>query len=334
MTEKGLHFWLPVSLTLLILLFPLTLYCLVFVDGYPSDPAVLEIPQGTTSGEIASMLESRDLVRSRKLFLMTVLFEGLDGGLQSGEYEIKAGMTMGQIIKMLATGRVMLIKVTVPEGASLYEISKILDRQEITDSEKFLRLATEAGRAGSLLGTEVNSLEGYLYPDTYMFARNSPAEHVIRAMTDRFKDICSEIGSLNAAGLSSHEIVILASMIEKETGYSYEKKDISAVFHNRLRKGMRLESDPTAVYRLGVSYKAEVTKEDLRTDTPYNTYVLDGLPSGPISNPGKRSIMAALNPSEAGYLFFVSKGDGTHEFSDSYRKHLKLVKKYIKKKRN
>lgn len=334
MTKKRLYFWLSGCLTLLILLFPLTFYYLVFVDEYPSDPVMLEIPQGATSGEIASMLENKDLVRSGKIFLMMVLFEGLDSELQSGEYEVKAGMTMDKIINMLAVGRVLFRKVTVPEGASLYEISEIFGKREITDSEKFLRLAIDGDYASSQLGIEVDSFEGYLYPDTYMFAKNSLAEEVIKVMTERFKNIYNEIDDLNTTSLSGHEVVILASMIEKETGYNYEKKNISAVFHNRLQKGMRIECDPTAVYRLGVPYKAKVTKGDLKTDTSYNTYTFTGLPAGPISNPGRESILAAMNPSGVDYLFFVSKGDGTHEFSDSYKKHLKLVKKYVKKKQN
>lgn len=331
MIRYRLHLWFFGCFILLVVLSPLVFHYLVFVDKYPSGTAVLEVPQGATSGEIASLLERRSVIRSERLFVMAVMLEDLDDQLKSGEYEIKAGMTLDQIISMLASGEVMLRKVTVPEGTSLYEISEILGKQKITDSKKFIGLAMDSGYAGSLLGTQVKSLEGYLYPDTYMFRKNSSPKEVIRAMTDRFKHIYEGVRGLNSTGLSDHEVVILASMIEKETGYDYEKRDISAVFHNRLQRGMRLECDPTAVYRPGVFYKAEVTREDLRAKTPYNTYRFSGLPLGPISNPSKASILAALSPSDADHLFFVSKGDGTHEFSDSYRKHLRLVNKYIRK---
>lgn len=332
MIRYRLHLWFFGFFILLAALSALTFHYLVFIDKYPSGTAVVEIPHGATSGEIASLLERRIVIRSDKLFVIAVVLEDLDNKLKSGEYEIKAGMTLDQIINLIALGEVLLRKVTVPEGTTLYEISEILQKQKITDSKKFLGLAMDGMYASSLLGTEVKSLEGYLYPDTYMFRKDSSPKEVIRVMTDRFRHIYKGVRGLNSTDLSDHEVVILASMIEKETGYDYEKRDISAVFHNRLRRGMRLECDPTAVYRPGASYKAEVTREDLRADTPYNTYRFRGLPLGPISNPSKASILAALSPSDVDHLFFVSKGDGTHEFSDSYRKHLSLVKKYIKKK--
>lgn len=331
MIRYRLHLWFFGCFILLVVLSPLVFHYLVFVDRYPPAPAVLEVPQGATSGEIASLLERRSVIRSEKLFVIAVMLEDLDDQLKSGEYEIKAGMTLDQIINMLAAGEALLRKVTVPEGTSLYEISEILGKRKITDGKKFLGLAMDSGYAGSLLGTEVKSLEGYLYPDTYKFRKNSSPKEVIKAMTDRFKHIYKGVRGLNSTGLSDHEVVILASMIEKETGYDYEKRDISAVFHNRLQRGMRLECDPTAVYSPGASYRSEVTREDLRADTPYNTYRFHGLPIGPISNPSKASILAALSPSGADHLFFVSKGDGTHEFSDSYKKHLRLVNKYIRK---
>ena len=185
-----------------------------------------------------------------------------------------------------------------------------------------------------MLGTNAGSLEGYLYPDTYYFPKNSNADGVIKVMADRFKAVYKEFDNNDKKNLSDHEIIILASMIEKETGVNSERNLISAVFHNRLKRGMRLECDPTVIYGLGTSFDGNITKENLKNTTPYNTYQIKGLPAGPIANPGKESIDAAMNPSDVDYLFFVSKGDGTHVFSSNYRNHINAVNKYIKKNRS
>lgn len=149
-------------------------------------------------------------------------------------------------------------------------------------------------------------------------------------MTKRFKNIYQKVkNSSGVNGLSDHEIVTLASLIEKETGFDSERRLISAVFHNRLKKGMKLQCDPTVIYGLGPEFDGNITKSDLLNYTPYNTYAIFGLPPGPIANPGKESIYAAMNPVDVDYLFFVAKGDGSHFFSTNYKSHLRAVKKYI-----
>ena len=323
-----------VCIILLVSFFVLTIYYFIYIDRYPTHSAVIEIPKGTGLKGIASILESKELIRSQPLFLSAVLVTGSKNKLKAGEYEILKGMSLEQIVDMLVSGKVRLRKVTIPEGKNIYEISGILNQGSITDGVEFLGLTTDSSYVSSILGIEAESIEGYLYPDTYFFPKDTGANEVIKVMTQRFKDIYGKIYKENNYDLSDHEIVILASMIEKETGENSERELISAVFHNRLRKGMRLECDPTVIYGLGQDFKGNLTKEDLLEVTPYNTYRISGLPKGPITNPGKESISAALNPADVDYLFFVSKGDGTHIFSSDYRNHINAVNRYIKKKGN
>lgn len=315
---------------MIILFFILTAYYFVYMDGYPNDSVVLEIPKVATSDEIGSILKSNSIIRSKHLFLLIVLLKGSEGKLQAGEYKITSGMSLNEIVNTFISGKVWLRKITIPEGKNLYEISEILDEQSVANGDEFIRWAMDGNYASLLIGTEVKSLEGYLYPDTYMFSKDTDARKVIRVMTDRFRNIYDQIRKENRIGLSDHEIVILASMIEKEAANSNEKEHVSAVFHNRLKKGMKLESDPTAVYIHGKSFKGRITRKHLKTSSIYNTYKIYGLPPGPISNPGRDSILSASNPSDADYLFFVLKDNGTHHFSRNYKEHAGAIRKYIK----
>lgn len=321
-----------VCLILLISLFVFAIYYFIYIDRYPAHSEIIEIPKGTSLKSIASILESKQIVRSKPMFLTAVFLTGSKNKLKAGEYEILKGMSLEEIVEMFANGQVLLRKVTIPEGKNLNEISGILKEESITDSEEFIELTTDSSYASSLIGINLENLEGYLYPDTYFFPKNSDANEVVKFMADRFKKVYSEIDKRGKKNLSDHEIIILASMIEKETGKKSERELISAVFHNRLKKGMRLECDPTVIYGLGSEYNGNLTKKNLQELTPYNTYKIEGLPVGPIANPGKESIVAALNPSDVDFLYFVSKGDGTHLFSNNYRKHINAVNKYIKKK--
>ncbi|MGI9534908.1 MAG: endolytic transglycosylase MltG [Thermodesulfobacteriota bacterium] len=332
MTKNNVLSSILVCLILLVSLFVLTIYYFIYLDSYPTKTAIIEIPKGTSLKGIASILEGKELIRSKPLFLAAVFLTGSKNSLKAGEYEIVKDSSLEQIMNMFVSGQVLLRKVTIPEGKNIYEISGILKEANITDSEEFIGLTTDGYYVSSLLGTNADSLEGYLYPDTYFFPKNADADNVIKIMAERFKTVYKELKQSDKKNLSDHEIVILASMIEKETGINSERKLISAVFYNRLNKGMRLECDPTVIYGLGTGFNGNITKKDLSEATPYNTYKINGLPAGPIANPGKESISAALNPSEVDYLFFVSKGDGTHVFSSNYRNHINAVNKYIKKK--
>ena len=244
---------------------------------------------------------------------------------------------MIDVLRKLKKGGIKRSRVTIPEGLPKWEVSQILEKERIIKKNDFLALVNDPEifkeEFSFLLSLE--SLEGYLYPDTYYFFVEENEVQVIRKFLLRFQEIVlplyKEIIPRN--NLSAEEIMILASIVEKEAQINLEKPIIAAVFHNRLEKGMRLRADPTVKYALG-NFQERLTYEDLTVSSPYNTYVYHGLPPGPISNPGKDSIYAILYPDEVDYLYFVAKGDGTHKFSDTYEEHLKAVYKYRKEKIN
>ncbi len=184
------------------------------------------------------------------------------------------------------------------------------------------------------MGIEVDSLEGFLFPDTYSFNKNESAEIVINTMINKFYEVYNSIEKNNKLNLSLLEYVTYASIIEKETGVDSERVMVSAVIKNRLERGMKLECDPTVIYALGENYDGRLRRKHLQYISPYNTYVITGLPKGPIANPGKESLYAAFNPSDDDYLYFVSKGDGSHFFSNNYKTHVNAVNKFIRNKKN
>jgi UPF0755 protein len=300
------------------------------VDGYPAHTTIVEIPKGASLKKIGTILKENELIRDKNLFLLSVYINGKANALQAGEYEIAKASRVETIINKLATGDVYLRQVTIPEGKSIKETAEIFDENGFADKDEFYKLATDPVYAKELTGINILTLEGYLFPDTYSFPKSVETEEVINTMVDNFKRVYGNLSNEKNIRLSGHQVVILASMIEKETGAESEREDISAVFHNRLKKGMRLECDPTVIYGMGDSYKGNIRKKDLLTKTPYNTYQIYGLPAGPIANPGKEALHAALNPSDVNYLYFVSKGDGSHYFSTNYRSHVNAVNKYIR----
>jgi UPF0755 protein len=219
---------------------------------------------------------------------------------------------------------------SIPKGFDLFQIGEVLQRANICLQDIFVRRAKDPLLARSL-GIEGETLEGYLYPDQYKFPSMFGEENVILLMVDRFKTIYTQLARrAEQLGLTPREVVILASMIEKETDDEQDRRLISAVFHNRLRKGMPLQSDPTAIYGVKKT-SAAITKNDLLRKSPYNTYLITGLPKGPIANPGLECLQAALYPAPVDYLFFVSKQDGTHHFSDTFEDHNRAVARYQRK---
>jgi len=317
-------------LFVLVVVISVSFYYLLFVDSYPTSTSIIEIPRGSSLKKIGNILKENDLIRDKNIFLLSAYINGKANTLQAGEYEIKVGSRLETIINKIANGDVYLRQVTIPEGKSIRETAEIFDKNGFADKNDFIKLATDSEFAEKLAGKKIPTLEGYLYPDTYSFPKSMNTEDIIASMVNNFKNIYENLSNENNIRLSDHQVVILASMIEKETGAASERENISAVFHNRLRKGMRLECDPTVIYGMGESYNGNIRKKDLLTKTPYNTYQIYGLPAGPIANPGKDSLDAALNPSDVNYLFFVSKGDGSHYFSSDYRSHVNAVNKYIR----
>ncbi|MFH0727475.1 MAG: endolytic transglycosylase MltG [Pseudomonadota bacterium] len=261
-------------------------------------------------------------------FRIFARINGYDKQIKAGEYEVSASLSPARILEMLISGKVVLHRLTVPEGLTYHQIAGLAAGAGFFPAETFIRAAEDATLTREL-GVTGTSFEGYLFPDTYYFPRGTTARDMIIAMANRFKNIFTPEWQERAAELkmSLHEVTTLASIIEKETGASVERPLISSVFHNRLKRGMRLETDPTVIYGI-TEFNGNITREHLQADTPYNTYRITGLPPGPIANPGKEALYAALYPEETDYLFFVSKNNGTHQFSTSMAAHDEAVRKY------
>ncbi|MBY0385985.1 endolytic transglycosylase MltG [bacterium] len=279
--------------------------------------------------ETAEQLVQKEVIASADVFLMWARIMGHDKKMKSGEYGIPVGVKMQGLFEILMSGKSLGHRLVVPEGTNLYEVARRLDQLALCKKEDFINLTTSAKFIQTLLGEEQASLEGYLFPDTYFFTKVDGCRVIIRRMVGRFLDKFKRVGS--RPGWTRHQIVTLGSIIEKETGAGFERPQISSVFHNRLKKKMRLQTDPTVIYarflRTG-QYRLSISRGDLQTDHPYNTYKRGGLPPGPISNPGIEALKAAVRPAETDYLYFVSKNDGTHVFSKTYKDHSTAVTSY------
>ncbi|HEU4430643.1 MAG TPA: endolytic transglycosylase MltG [Myxococcota bacterium] len=290
---------------------------------------VVEVPRGATFGAIAAQLEAAGAIRSARAFTWLARLEKKDGSLHAGEYEIAAGMPAREVLALLVEGRVRLHAVAIPEGLRIEEIAQRVAEAGFGSTEEFVALARDPAFTKKH-GVPGATLEGYLFPETYRFERGAGAREVITAQLAQFERAWSELAPLaRARGLGKREVVILASLIEKETGAAEERPLISAVFHNRIAKGIRLETDPAVIYGIA-NFDGNLTRAHLEDGgNPYNTYRIAGLPPGPIANPGAASLRAAVSPAPGvDYLYFVSRGDGTHVFTTSYRDHVNAVNRF------
>ena len=323
-------------LVLFLIAFYLALDALIFLTlpaSLEGEERTIAIPRGATFREAAQILHQESLLRSPTRFCLLARIFGVTAKIKAGEYRLHPSMVPQEILEKLIKGEVATHRVTIPEGFTVRQIGTLLEREGlITSQDEFLALAFSREYARKL-GINADSLEGYLFPDTYLLARGLTAEQIIRIMTEHFKQVYeSECSSRDdAVDLTDREVVILASIVEKETSLSEERALVSAVFHNRLKWGMPLCSDPTVIYGLP-EFDGNLTKEDLETPTPYNTYLIRGLPAGPIANPGRLSLRAVLYPADVDYRYFVSRNDGSHVFSSSLKEHNKAVWKYQKRK--
>ncbi|MBE9528237.1 MAG: endolytic transglycosylase MltG [Proteobacteria bacterium] len=307
------------------------------ISTYPVDVGVGEvktvtIPRGTNFANVAKKLKDAGLIRDVDDFLLVARLMRATTKAKAGEYELKTSMGAREIINALERGEVMNHPVTIPEGYNLAEIAGALVKAGIIDEPtRFVELAKDSATAASL-GIESITVEGFLFPDTYNFTRDMDGKEVISAMVERFKAVYYPglDTRAKARGMNTLEVVTLASIIEKETGAGHERPLISAVFHNRLAKKIRLQSDPTVIYGIK-DFDGNLTKKHLQTRAPYNTYRVGGLPPTPIASPGRASLEAAIEPAKADYIYFVSRNDGTHHFSTTLREHINAVNKYQKR---
>jgi UPF0755 protein len=294
----------------------------------PAAATVVYIKPKTGVQDIALLLQDAGVIRSTWTFLALAYLQGSLKRLQSGEYEFTSGMSLFEILQKLESGRVVTHQVTIPEGFTAEDIAKLLAGERLADRDRFLALVQDP-MVAARLEVAAARLEGYLFPDTYRLTRGMGEEEIIRVMVGRFRQSVPPDFRERAArlGMDPHEIITLASLIEKEARLNAERPVISAVFHNRLRQRMPLQSDPTAVYMVPRG-PGRITASDLQRRSPYNTYLVQGLPPGPIANPGLASLQAALNPAPVNYLYFVAKNDGSHFFSRTLEQHQQAVRVY------
>jgi UPF0755 protein len=316
----------------------LTVGSYVILDQYGNTPVsdidrnvIIQIRSGQSFRDTARQLTDSGLLHNSIKFRLLARIRRLDTKIQAGEYSLSFRITPNELLDNLSTGKTILYSVTIPEGYNVYQIGNLLENNEIMDSEVFVAAALSSERARKA-GIEGNSFEGYLFPDTYRFPKVVDADTVLKIMITRFREVFVPEWEKksDAIRFSFHEVVTLASIVEKETGDPSERPLIAAVFLNRLKRGMRLESDPTVIYGIE-DFDGNLTRRDLATYTPYNTYRIKGLPPGPISNPGLDSLKSILNPEDKPYLYFVSKNNGTHHFSRTIKEHNRAVRKYQKR---
>lgn len=293
---------------------------------YTGPDKTFVVKTGDTFGRVNQRLLDEGLIHDARLFHYYAKHKDYLTRLRAGSFTIPRGSNMIQVLETLIFGQPNLTSVTIPEGKNMYEIAAIFGRSGVTSEEAFLR-AVQAPDLITNLQVPGHTLEGYLYPETYRFAPNTPAESVARAMVDLFNAKTQDIDFTHPF-LNKHQIVILASIVEKETGAKFERPAIAGVFTNRLKKRMRLQSDPTTIYGIWERYTGNIKKSDLLELTPYNTYKVPALPKGPISNPSLEAINAVLNPEKHNYFFFVSRNDGTHVFTTTYKEHSKAVEDF------
>lgn len=292
-----------------------------------------DVPEGVSLSWIADKLESQGFIRSRTLFIAASKILLSEKKIMAGEYIFPADMNLFGIISAFRDGKVNFRKVTIPAGYTADQIGRLLDMEGIVSAEDFRAAVRDTGLISSLNLDDVSTLEGFLYPDTYYFLKSESPEKIVRRMVERFREVFTPQLRERAAefNMTVEEVVTLASMVEKEAAIKREKPIIAAVFFNRLKRNMPLQSDPTVIYALGKKFKGNLRKRHLRIKSPYNTYRIRGLPPGPICNPDIESIKAVLYPADIDYLYFVAKNDGTHYFSRTLREHNRAVYRYQKK---
>jgi len=321
---------------LIFLFFHLTFLNRIYRNA--NDDIIIKISKGDNLRSVALKLEQNQVIYSQILFIAAGRLLGYQEQIIPGEYKFSNGLTNLGILKTItdaSQSKVYLI--SIPEGLNIKQIGRLLAKQHGLDSAKFVK-ETYNDSLISLLDIQADNLEGYLYPETYQFtfsyADNREAQ-IVKTMSAEFrKRITPEMYDImKKKNLTLNQVITMASIVEGETRFEPEKKIIAGVYYNRIKKGMRLEADPTVQYALPEGWKRVLLFTDLKFPSPYNTYLHKGLPPGPINNPPVSSIMAALEPDENNYLYFVAKGDGSHRFAPTYEEHKKniiLYKQYLK----
>jgi len=306
-----------------------------------STPLLFTISPGETAATIGIRLERQGLIRDAGLFRLLVRYRGVDAQLEAGDYQLRPNMSLEEIVNALQHGRPSEVAITIPEGWRTEEIAEMLEERELVRAEEFLRTVREGEFVYDFLSGRPKeiSLEGYLFPDTYSIPPDFDADQIIDMMLANFGRRFTPEMRQEAArrGMSIHEVLTIASLVEREARIPEERPIVASVYLNRLEAGWLLESDATAQYALGYQegtgqwWKSPISLEEMtQIDSPHNTYLYPGLPPGPICNPGLASIQAVINPAETNYMFLYHKGDGSHAFAESYEQHLENQRRYGK----
>lgn len=296
----------------------------------PEGKTRIELQRGTSLLALARQMAEQGIIRQPYQFVLLTYLHRDQSRLKAGEYEVVSGMTPGQILARFTSGQVIQYSLTLVEGWTFRQALAAMDAHEKLRADHLTALSDDALMAA--LGRGGEHPEGRFFPDTYQFTARTSAIDILRRALDRMDHILAEEWEQRRPGLpiaTPYEALILASIVEKETGVPSERARIAGVFVRRLQKGMRLQTDPTVIYGLGTRYDGNIRSADLREATPYNTYVITGLPPTPIALPGRDAIRAALQPAPGDSLYFVARGDGTHEFSPTLDAHNRAVRRFI-----
>lgn len=306
----------------------------------PLNPSIektvsIEVLPGMVPNQVFQILENENVIQNRKLIAWVAKVQKLASLIKAGEYDISSRMTASELFALLQTGKVKGRMITIPEGYNIFEIANIFQNEKLMNKQEFLAYVTNPSIVKSLLGEQLTSLEGYLFPESYQITKATKGSELVSKMVKTFLDRYQEFESQQKAmGWSRHQVITLASIIEKETGAPWERPLIASVFHNRLKKRMKLQTDPTVLYAKALDtgeFEIKISRSDLSRPHPYNTYYIPALPPGPIANPGTDAIRSALNPDlNSRALYFVSRNDGTHIFSETYEQHNQAVTEFQK----
>lgn len=299
-----------------------------------SKEIVFEVPQGMSLIRAAVQLEELQVLKNAQMAVRISRILDPDLQIKVGEYAIKSTQSPREIFHTLASGVSIQRSFVIPEGRNLFEIAMEIPKTGLASPDEFLKLVRDPLLVRELLGESLDSLEGYLFPETYFYTKASTLTDLVRRMVQKSLAVVGELQKTYpelAARLSRHELVTFASLVEKETGAPEERSLIASVFWNRIQKKMRLQTDPSTLYAMALisgQLVENIRRQDLLNPHPYNTYQNPGLPPGPIANPGREALLAVLKPAVSSHLFFVSRNDGTHVFSDSYEQHQDAVRRF------
>jgi len=318
--------WVPLVMGLVLYY----LWAEVPYRGYEGPSLVVEVPRAPVQ-DILRLLQDKGVLREGAFGRVYLTVTRRSKRLQAGEYLFEGPLTAPQVFDKLLRGDIYYHRVTIPEGLRSFQIFAAFVKEGFGTMEDFQKEFLDVSRIDDL-DPEATDLEGYLYPDTYALARGMMAKQIVDKMVQSHLLLWGEEwrGQARHMGMSPRQVVTLASLIEKETGQAQERPMISSVFHNRLQKGMKLQCDPTIIFALVMRnrYRGIITRTDLRLDSRYNTYAYSGLPPGPIANPGREALRAALYPERTDYLYFVSMNNGWHTFSSTLDEHNRAVERY------